>query len=76
MFLLKRFGTFDIDEHKLEEIKQSVALLNKRIASKMNEHKCSVIDNKVNFFEFPEIDIFGSLKVVEKVKTFEILLKY
>ncbi len=57
MFLLKRFGTFDIDEHKLEEIKQSVALLNKRIASKMNEHKCSVIDNKVNFFEFPEIDI-------------------
>ena len=73
--LLKRFDTFDINEHKLEEIKQSVILLNKSLTCKIDEFKCSVIGNKVYSFEFPEIDIennFGSLKVVEKVKSFQL----
>ena len=80
--LLERFDRFDIDELKFDEIKQSVALFNKSLASKINEYKCSVVGNKVYSFETKDIDIennFGSLKVVDKVIHFEILfilLKY
>ncbi len=74
--LLERFDRFDIDELKFDEIKQSVALFNKSLASKINEYKCSVVGNKVYYFETKDIDIennFGSLKVVEKVINFVII---
>jgi hypothetical protein len=68
--LIDRFDTFEIDEKKFEEIRQSLSILNGDMSRKLSEYKDSIIGEKDYTFEFKEIDIkglFGSFKEVEKV---------
>ena len=68
--LIDRFDTFEIDEKKFEEIRQSLSILNGDLTRKLGEYKDSIIGDKKYSFEFEEIDIkglFGSFKEVEKV---------
>ena len=72
--LLERFDRFDNDQKEFDEIKQSVAILNKSHTCQIDQFKCSVVGNKVYSFETKDIDIgnnFGSLKVEDKVNYFE-----
>ena len=68
--LIDRFDTFEIDEKKFEEIRQSLRILNEGLTRKLSEYKDSIIGGKENTFEFKDVDInvlFGSFKEVEKV---------
>jgi len=68
--LVDRFDTFEIDEKKFEEIRQSLTVLNGGLNRKLDEYKDSMIGNKEYTFEFEEIDFkgsFGCFKEVEKV---------
>ena len=68
--LIDRFDTFEIDEKKFEEIRQSLTVLNRGLTRTLREYKDSLIDNKEYTFEFQEIDIkrlFGCFKEVQKV---------
>ena len=68
--LIDRFDTFEIDEKKFEEIRQSLRILNGGLTRKLSEYKDSIIGGKENTFEFKDVDInvlFGSFKEVEKV---------
>ena len=68
--LVGRFDTFEIDNEKFEEIRESLTVLNEDLTRKLEEFKDSIIGDKEYTFEFEEIDIkglFGYFKEVEKV---------
>ena len=68
--LIDIFDTFEIDNEKFEEIRQSLTVLNGGLTRQLGEYKDSIIGDKKYSFEFEEIDIkslFGSFKEVEKV---------
>jgi len=68
--LVGRFDTFEIDNEKFEEIRESLTVLNEDLTRKLEEFKESIIGDKNYILEFQEIDIkslFGSFKEVEKV---------
>jgi chromosome segregation ATPase len=68
--LIDDFDTFEIDNEKFEEIRQSLTVLNGGLTRQLGEYKDSIIGDKKYSFEFEEIDIkglFGSFKEVEKV---------
>ena len=72
--LIDRFDTFDIDEKKFEEIRQSLSILNGGLTRTLIEYKDSMIGEKEYPFEFQEIDVkglFGCFKEVEKVILFD-----
>ena len=72
--LIDRFDTFDIDEKKFEEIRQSLSILNGGLTRTLIEYKDSMIGEKEYTFEFQEIDVkglFGCFKEVEKVILFD-----
>ena len=48
---MERFDRFYFNELNREEIKKGVAYLNKSLTFKIDEFKCSVVGNKVYFFE-------------------------
>jgi chromosome segregation ATPase len=68
--LIDDFDTLEIDYEKFEEIRQSLAVLNRGLNRKLDEYKDSIIGGKEYTFEFKEIDIkdlFGCFKEVKKV---------
>ena len=68
--LMDDFDTFEIDNEKFEEIRQSLTFLNGGLTRQLGEYKDSIIGDKKYSFEFVEIDIkglFGSFKETEKV---------
>jgi chromosome segregation ATPase len=68
--LMDDFDTFEIDNEKFEDIRQSLTVLNGGLTRQLGEYKDSIIGDKKYSFEFEEIDIkglFGSFKEVEKV---------
>jgi hypothetical protein len=67
--LIDIFDTFEIDEKKFEDIRQSLIVLG-GLTRKLSEYKDSMIRGKEHTFEFKEIDIkglFGCFKEVKKV---------
>ena len=55
--LIDDFDTLEIDYEKFEEIRQSLAVLNRGLNRKLDEYKDSIIGGKEYTFEFKEIDI-------------------
>lgn len=55
--LVNQFNTFDIDEKKFSDIKQSLALLNEKCTEKLAAHKEMLLKNRTCSFEFNEVQI-------------------
>jgi len=63
-----RFDTLEFNDKKFEDIKTSVAVLNKEFRKILAEYQDSVIGNKKYTFEFEELpieDIFGRVTNVQ-----------
>ena len=71
--LLKKFDRFDINDDKLEDVNQSVVLLNDGLTRTLEEYTYSVVGKKEFAFEFNgefKIEsVFGCFKEVENVTT-------
>ena len=76
--LIDRFDTFEINDKKFKDIKQSLVVLNRRLSRTLCERKDSMLGDKeyafefssLKTFEFKDIDIenfFGCFKEVEIV---------
>jgi hypothetical protein len=75
--LLERFDRFDFNEN-FDEIKQSVALLNKDLNRKLEAYKITILDNKTYAFKIYEDievieDIFGGFEVIDNVISFDVI---
>ncbi len=75
--LLERFDRFDFNEN-FDEIKQSVALLNKDLNRKIEAYKIPILDNKTYAFKMYEDievieDIFGVFEVIDNVISFDVI---
>ena len=68
--LVDSFDTFEIDNEKFEETRQSLTVLNGRLNRKLEEYKDTKIVGKENTFEFEDIDnksLFGCFQEINKV---------
>ena len=68
--LVDRFDTFEINDAKFTDIKQSVTVLNDSFTKILEEYNDSLIGNKEYTFKFKDIeieDIFGRLEVYGNV---------
>lgn len=71
--MIKQFDTFEVNDQKFEDIKQSVVALSARFSEALENYKDLLLDSKRYSFEFKEVEIknnFGCFKEVVKVMFF------